>query len=258
MKAIELFEQYFGEELLARGFVRKRNSFYRMNGNILQSIYFDSPPYRYHVRFNQFPYWCYPFISKDFPLKKLYWTGSHAPRMSLYNKDEVEENRAEMQRNLEAYQEIIFPMFDATRDEKSYIESLTQPNKCWGSRWWSVIPQAILYVCYQEGSWDFAKKWLAFSEEDARRINLLQMEQEWRSHLENLQKRPETTRDISYEQYCKEYLEKDCNTLDFAFRPFRLLFEKMEENDLEWIKEIHDDNCEIMKEELLRDLKIQL
>ncbi|MBR4054597.1 MAG: hypothetical protein IKK06_07325 [Clostridia bacterium] len=258
MKAIELFEQYFGEELLARGFVRKKNFYYRMNGVILQSILFDAAPGRYQICFNQFPYWCYPFISKGFPLSKGYWTGLRSPCCSQYFKAREDENHAEMKNHLEVFRELVFPILDATNDEKSYIEAFTKPDKRGWSDWKLLKPQPILYVCYQEGSWDFAKKWLAFSEEFEQRSLLLQLEQGWKHHMENLQKRPETTRDISYEQYCKEFWEEDCHTLDFKFRFFRLLFEKMEENDLEWIKEIHDENCEIMKEDLLRELKILL
>jgi hypothetical protein len=255
MKAKDLFLQYFKEDLAGHGFRRKGKFFFRMNGEILQGIGVDAVPFRYYVRYSQFPFWCYRLLYKDLPLSKGYWLNDgDYPAMSFFSNAKPEKNIPEMEFNHKAYQTEIFPLLDATVDEKTYIEAKSK-RRFEVDRWFMIPPHAILYACYLDGSWEYAQNWIARKRDECQSRAPLYAQKEWETHLYFLKNPPEgyVPTECTYE----ELLEEKMNFFDRTLKShFGLLLEKMEQNDLNWIKDIHDSESEYMRELLKTELKI--
>ena len=257
MKAKDLFLQYFKEDLASHGFRRKGKFFFRMNGEILQGIGVDAIPFQYYVRYSQFPFWCYRLLYKDLPLSKGYWLNDgDSPKMSFFLNAKPEENIQEMEFNHKVYQTEIFPLLDATVDEKTYIEAKSKKRFAL-DRWSMIPPHVILYACHLDGSWEYAQNWIACKRDERQRNAPIRAQQQWETHLKFLKKPPEgyVPTECTYE----ELLAKEMNAFDCTLQlRFGLLLEKMEQNDLNWIKDIHDSESEYMRELLKTELKLYI
>ena len=121
----KLFISIFDEELKSRGFKKKANLYYRLNGNNLQGVKFKAiNPYNIH--FYSAPYWMENIQAKLSPLHKGHWAECGfciAPEVDAYYREENEQFNLDYMNACFSLAKIhILPVLEKMNGIDSYIE----------------------------------------------------------------------------------------------------------------------------------------
>lgn len=287
MTITKCYVDLFNDTLTTAGFSRSSKLFYRIKGNTIQSILLDtiSPfrlfytvyPYWCH-RFMGIK--CNQSIEL---LKKALWAQGPMSTMGVFYKDlNDDELQRVMQSCLQMVINKIIPYFDSHTDESSCLSasfeptifvSSDEPVICNGNEFWANTkisswkhPYLLLWKAYLDGSFSDAYRML---ENDVRNFKSSERKQYYRdnalksNYMKNIQEHvailaetcPEMSTDEAYtEAYriwgpkdidVEAYLDERCNR--FMKIQYKVFLSRMQENDINWIKNIRDEETAIMK-----------
>lgn len=248
MTTKQLFIDVFRDELEEQGFVCGKKFFYRMKGNILQGIGVDSTGPQYDVRYIAVPYWCYrrknwflsSFSDADW-VKRVYAIDS-----GVFFKNDMQESEKGMRRILETYRQKTVPLFEAMMDEESYIDATLKYNN-----WFDVDQYVVLYIAYKQNSWDYVKQFIENSRTMDLEMTLKLLERNWAKYQEFQANPPEGYDPKAHEMTYEDMYHSLVGGFDETLKGnFRVLLQKMEENDLAWIESYRKQEAEAMKEDL--------
>lgn len=236
----QLFREVFRETLAEHGFGYKYNYFYRLNGEMLQGV--TVVPLSgggYFLRVACYPYWMHDLINKTKlknTFKKPYWAEQfdvENGELSFFSQ-ESSGNCVMMERQLQGFVANVLPALDAICDVQSMSKAIMNESVV---NW--VDSKLLLYVCNGNGSFDFAKEYLAIQKKKFFS--------------------PENVRKLSWGQP-NEITSEELHTRwqDFVSYHMSLLFESMENDDLEYVLAPYKANREAMKERLRKELKIDV
>lgn len=287
MTITKCYVDTFKDTLIAAGFRRSGKLFYRSKGDTIQSILLDtlSPfrlfytvyPYWCHrfvgIKCNQ---------SIEL-LKKALWAQGAMSTMGVFYRDlDDDDLQRVMQSCLQMVINKIIPYFDSHTDEASCLSASFEPTVfvssdepviCDGNEFWATTKicswkhqYLLLWKAYLDGSFSDAYRMM---ENDVRNYRSSERERYERdnalksNYMKNIQQHiailaetcPEMSADEAYaEAYriwgpndtdVEAYLDKSCN--GFIKAQYSVFLSRMQENDINWIKNIRDEETAIMK-----------
>lgn len=250
MTLSSLFHKYFGPTLLEMGFKRRRGAYYRLyNGEMLQGIVLKKTG-NYSICYTSFPYWCFNYVNLNDlhpSMEKDYWIeDKHIFEykgemfITYFDPENPEENERCMQMWFEIAQEIIFPYFEETSTIKDYLysyldgaaEALERGGEKSIASKYIISQYLLLYRSYLDGNFDFAKRF----------INIYL--DRYKELLHYMGRRDPAA--------IKEGIDRVIEV------QFEVILQKIEENDLEWIKTFKEENAAIMRERMRQELKLDV
>ena len=221
----------------------------------MQGVVLESLPRECFVRYVQMPYWCFHLTFPDTSLRDSYWpsTGIITSESLLVPKGRESGCEEGLLQCCQYFCDEIFPVMEQVHDDRSFLESPKRivsrdPTECY----------PLLYLSYLEGSWDYAENWLKKrkAEETLREEQLLQ--KRW----ENVWPRNSTEAVLFEKHFQSVYDEQKRNIavhVEKAMaRQYRIVFERMESNDLNWIKAIHDSEISYMQAKIRSEFHLNV
>ncbi|MBO5735132.1 MAG: hypothetical protein J6S15_03445 [Clostridia bacterium] len=253
MNKTQLFQFVFRVKLEALGFRVKQGMAYRVNGEILQGLALQSIPDLFFIRYTQLPYWCYRLAFSDLPMDRLYWAseGGVASPSETFFREDAENNKAGMERCYEHFITEVFPVMEQTYDEKTFLEL---PKRILPGR--PTEQYSLLHLSYLQGNWGYAKEWL--NNRKAKELQLRDsiFEKQWASVFPRDEKEVRIFENNFRATYEKQKSEIPSSVDRTMMLQYKLVFDKIADNDLNWISAVYETEKEFVRQQLKAQLKI--
>ncbi len=181
----QAFHERLGETLKKHGFVFRKNLYYRKNGRIFQAIGLDISSTFTHLQLTMFPYWATRHHSRPILRKSnVFLEIIENKKKWIYGHDLALFDRYDPPEKLFLYSSKekngLLDVLDQIDDEFSFCEIT---NRYFYHFRWD-MGASVLFCALQEGSFDYAKKWLQDVE---RYCNQADIEHIVTNHVENNQ-----------------------------------------------------------------------
>jgi len=218
----------------------------------------------FQVQVAALPYWCYRLISPkcNFRLENLqkgYWTGGQFSIFGFYYKQEyLNECQTMMDSILHLIDIQVIPFLDEVNSDEAWIKYAVDPPA------FDDIGRGV-YCNYlgeeykpifggQFHAVEYPFLWKAYQERTFEQVKLFveRLVAEYLAFQKGLYQRNSSISDAVIDGFLIKDKER------YLFVNFKVLLSKIQENDLDWIKNIHDTEKSVMEQTLKDELRIEI